>query len=89
MVQGRLKSRSFKRIDRRVPSGKSKRFFALRKPDKAKCARCRTTLKGVPNERPRIMQNLAKTEKRPQRPFGGVLCSACMRAEIISRFKDQ
>jgi ribosomal protein L34E len=27
---------------------------------------------------------MPKTQKRPERPFGGMLCSACMRRKIIT-----
>ena len=89
MVQGRLKSRTFKRMDRKMPSGGSKRIYLLRKSKRAKCARCSDILKGVANVRPNKMQNLPKTAKRPERPYGGVLCSICMRKEIILQYKDK
>jgi len=34
------------------------------------------------------MRNMPKTKKRPERPFGGVLCSKCSREEIVSRIRS-
>jgi large subunit ribosomal protein L34e len=85
MVSGKHKSRSMRRVFRRVPKKGSKLKFKKRKPSKAKCAGCGKTLSGVPRERPYKMKNMPKTAKRPQRPYGGVLCSACSRKEIVKR----
>ena len=49
---------------------------------RAKCAVCGVVLKGVLRETPTKMKNMAKTKKRPSRPFGGVLCSKCSREKI-------
>lgn len=38
----------------------------------------------MPRERPYKMQRLPKTKKRPERPYGGRLCSACARRAIIA-----
>jgi large subunit ribosomal protein L34e len=59
------------------------RSGTLRKPSNAKCGVCGAILSGVPRERPYKMQKLPKTKKRPERPFGGVLCSACSRRKIM------
>jgi len=85
MVSGRHKSRAMRRVFRRTPKGVSVLQFKKRKPSKAQCAGCGKTLAGVPRERPHKMQKMPKTAKRPQRPYGGVLCSACTRREIIKK----
>ncbi len=82
MVSGRYKSRTFARVQRKTPGGKTVQHHTLRKPKAAKCATCGDVLKGVPRERPIKMQSLPKTHKRPERPYGGVLCSKCTRAKI-------
>ena len=73
------RSRSFRKVHRRVPGGKTSLHYKRKKPGKAKCGRCNAVLKGVPRERPYKMMSMAKTKKRPERPYGGVLCSKCMR----------
>jgi len=82
MVKGMYKSRTFRRVSRKTPGGRVVLHHVLRKPKKAHCAVCGEVLKGVARERPSKMQNMPKTKKRPERPFGGVLCSKCLRQRI-------
>lgn len=84
MVSGRHKSRSLRRVKVVTPGNKNVTHYRPRKPKAGGCAGCGDTLKGVPRERPYKMKTMAKTEKRPERPYGGVLCSACMRKKIIA-----
>jgi large subunit ribosomal protein L34e len=87
MPRGNLKSRTYRRIHVRTTKG-SKLVYAKRKPSKAHCAMCNAILHGVASERPYIMGKLAKTEKRPERPFAGQLCSKCMRLKIKSTLTE-
>jgi large subunit ribosomal protein L34e len=84
MVQRRLRSRSRRKIFVKVPGARTSIHYRKRKPQPAKCANCGSVLKGVPRELPYKMRSMAKTKKRPERPFGGVLCSNCAREEIIN-----
>ena len=86
-MQHKFKSRTFRRIKVRTTKG-LKVHFRKPKPAKPKCADCGKVLAGVPNERPYKMMNMPKTAKRPERPFGGKLCSACMRKTIIARIRE-
>lgn len=76
------KSRTLRKIAVKVPGGANKTHYRRRKPSKAVCGKCKTELSGVPRELPAKMKNLPKTHKRPQRPYGGVLCSSCMRDQL-------
>lgn len=87
MPAGRQKSRTLRRVHRRTPGGRTVLHYKKRKPGKAKCGSCGKVLVGVPREREYKMRNMAKTKKRPERPYGGNLCSACMRAEIIKKVR--
>ena len=82
------RSRSLRRLQVKVPGGRTALHYKERKPGKAKCGKCGVLLKGVPRERPIKMHNLPKTKKRPERPYGGVLCSKCMRKEIINKVRQ-
>ncbi|MBR9690907.1 50S ribosomal protein L34e [Candidatus Woesearchaeota archaeon] len=82
MVSGRHKSRSLRRVFKKTPGGRNVVHYTPRKPKVAKCADCGDALKGVPRARPVKMQNMPKTHKRPERPYGGVLCSKCTRKKI-------
>lgn len=67
------------KVKKRLPSGKVKIVERRKKPKFAKCARCGAILHGVPREIPSRMRKLSLSEKRPNRPYGGYLCSKCMR----------
>ncbi|GAB6147600.1 50S ribosomal protein L34e [Stetteria hydrogenophila] len=82
MVRPALRSRSLRRVYRRTPGGVTVVHFEKRKPGPARCARCGRPLNGVPRLRPSALRKLSKTAKRPERPYGGVLCAACL-AELI------
>ncbi len=76
------KSRSLRKFFRRTPGAKIVVHYKKRIPAKPKCAKCGTVLKGVLRATPTKLKKTAKTKKRPQRPFGGVLCSKCSREEL-------
>ena len=76
------RSRSLRKVHVRTPGGVNKVHYKKKKPSIAKCIICGAPLKGVPRERPYKMMNVAKTKKRPERPYGGVLCSKCAREKI-------
>ena len=79
------RSRSLRRVKRKTPGGEVSLQYKKRKPSIAKCGKCGAELAGIPRERPHKMVKLGKTEKRPERPFGGNLCTKCMRLEMKAR----
>ena len=85
MPAPRLRSRSLRKIFRKVPGGRTSIHYKRRKHKLGKCSGCGDALKGVPHELPHKMRKMAKTKKRPERPFGGVLCGKCMRNMIIDK----
>ena len=85
MPAGKHKSGRLRKIFVRTPGSKVKVQYKQRKPSRAKCSKCKKFLQAVPRELPAKMANIPKTAKRPERPYGGVLCSACMR----KFFKEQ
>ena len=82
MVRPTYRSRSWRRVHVRTPGGSLVVRFERRKPGPARCARCGRELGGVPRLAPRRLRKLPKTAKRPERPYGGVLCGSCL-AELI------
>jgi len=82
MVEGRKKSRTFRRVKVKTPGGETKVHYKRRKPSKAKCSGCGKNLAGVPRELPGKMTKMPKTKKRPERPYGGKLCTQCTRNKI-------
>ena len=75
--------RTFRKIFKKVPGGATHVHYEHRKPKKAHCATCGKQLAGVPRLRAVTARTTAKTTKRPERPYGGILCSPCMRLKII------
>jgi len=87
MPRGMLKSRTLRRVFVKTPGNKTKLHYRKRKPAKAKCSGCGAVLSGVPSERPHKMQNMPKTQKRPERPYGGTLCTKCTRKLMVEKAK--
>jgi len=86
MVSGKLKSRTLRRVKIRTPNG-TKTVYKHRKPSKPICGKCGVNLKGVPRARKSEIVNMPKTAKRPERPYGGVLCSKCTRALLKEKIR--
>jgi large subunit ribosomal protein L34e len=85
MTRPSRRSRTFRRVHVKTPGARSKLDYRKRKPGKAVCAVCYAPLHGVPRERPYKLRKLSKSGKRPQRTFGGVMCSKCSRRELIRK----
>jgi len=82
MPTPRRRSRSLRIVHKKLPGGRLTIHYLKRKPGKAKCSNCKRILSGVPRERPYKMHKLPKTMKRPERMFGGILCTICSRKNI-------
>jgi len=89
MVAPHLRSRSIRRRWRRTPGGRKAFTTKARKPSPAICALCRTRLHGVPRQAVGHLAKLSKTEKRPERVFGGVLCANCTRDVLVDKARLQ
>jgi len=87
-MQGRHKSRTFRRTKKTTPGARKVQHYTKRKPKKQVCANCGAVLSGIPRLNDTAMRNLAKTKKRPERPYGGVLCTKCMRIEMIKKARQ-
>lgn len=86
MPRPNKRSRSLRKIYVKV-TGKTTIHYKYRKPKNAKCGECGAVLKGVPRERPYKMRKMAKSKKRPERPYGGTLCSKCARKLFVEKAK--
>ncbi len=82
MSQPRYRSRSYRRIKITTPGGVNKTVYKARKPKKPSCGSCGAKMPGVVRELPAKVRNIPKTSRRPERPYGGVLCSKCSREKI-------
>ncbi len=82
MPQPRFRSRTYRRISKKLPGGKNILHHEKRMPDLPKCAVCKKELKGMPKLRAYKLQKTGISKKRPERAFGGYLCSGCARQQI-------
>ncbi len=71
-----------KKVKKRTPGGRIVVHLKKKKPKVAKCAICKKPLHGIPRLTPKELKKLPKTKKRPERPYGGYLCSKCLK-EIL------
>jgi len=85
--QPRFGSTSFRKSQRRTPGGNTVTHYDYKLHSKHICAICKEVLHGKPRVRPAEMKHICKSERKPERPFGGMLCSPCSRAVISMRAK--
>lgn len=87
MVAGSKKSGSARRVHKRTPGGKTVLTFKRKKLGQAKCQLTGAKLSGVPRSK---LTKIAKSSRRPTRPFGGVLSPSAMKRVLIARtrFKE-
>ncbi|UCD07046.1 MAG: 50S ribosomal protein L34e [Candidatus Aenigmatarchaeota archaeon] len=82
MPRPALRSRTLRRVKKRLPGGGFIIHYLKRKPSPAKCAVCGRKLHGVPRKSPSIIKKISKSKKTPSRPYGGNLCSRCAREKV-------
>ena len=85
MPRPSLRSRTLRRIKKRIPGGASVIHYLRRNPSPARCAACGRPLHGVASKRASGMKKLAKSRKVPSRMFGGNLCPSCARERLKER----
>ncbi len=74
-----------RRVAVRTPGGRTVYHYRHKIHGKARCARCGRPLTGTRTGPRSVMAKLAKSEKRPNRPYGGYLCSKCLRELMVTR----
>lgn len=80
-----LRTRSMIKVKKRVQGNRTAVHFRRRNPSSAKCGGCGKPLNGVPRLRVTKLKKLSKTKKRPERPYGGHLCTGCSRGVFRER----
>ena len=88
MPRGQFKSGRFNRIKVKTPGGRTVIHYRESKPVKKRCAVYGTVLSGVPHVKDAKLRNMPKTQKRPERPYGGVLSSRAMREKLRTKARD-
>lgn len=85
MVEGKHKSRTYRRVFKKTPGGNTVLRYEKRKPSAHKCGKCGKMLSGMLRERPYKVKKQPKTARRPERPYAGNLCSGCARRMHIEK----
>jgi large subunit ribosomal protein L34e len=79
------RSRSFKKKRVNTPGGTATVHYVKKGPGGAVCGACGKPLHGVARGLPAKVRKLPKSRRRPERPYGGSLCSSCTRSAVKSR----
>ena len=87
MVNQKIRSRSDKKTIKRLPGGGHAIHTRRGKVNTASCSDCGEKLSGVPTGNKFKISKLPKTKKRPERPFGGVLCGSCLKKIIKEKLR--
>ncbi|MBS3148870.1 50S ribosomal protein L34e [Candidatus Woesearchaeota archaeon] len=85
MVAPKYRSRTFRRVYITTPSGINKILYKRRRNAAPQCADCEKVLPGVARGTKAQVRALPKSSRRPERPYGGRLCSTCTRKVIIAK----
>ena len=85
MRPGKQKSNTFRSIKKRLPSGKLTTHYVKRRHNPVRCAETGQILPGVA----RNSDKASKSQKRPERPYGGVLSSKALRRKIIQKSRSE
>jgi len=88
MTEPRLRARTLRRLQRKSPGGVTLKRYEKRKPSKAKCNNCGAKLSGVPHTRATRLHSMAKSQRSPKRPYGGMYCSKCTRSLIKAKVRQ-
>lgn len=80
-----LRSRSLKKMQVRLPSGKTVIHIKKRRPSAAKCGRCGAKLNRARLRKAQLAK-LPKTKKRPERSLPE-FCPKCMREVLKERVR--
>jgi large subunit ribosomal protein L34e len=81
-----LRTRTVKRKNLRTPGARNiVHYDKISRPGDSRCSACGAVLSGVPRLTPSKMSDLAKSSKRPNRPYGGYLCPNCLASRIRAK----
>ncbi|MDP3916965.1 MAG: 50S ribosomal protein L34e [Nanoarchaeota archaeon] len=80
-MAGSYKSLTRKIIKRTLPGGNSRIFTPKRQASRV--------LQGVPRARGISMQRIPKSQRRPNRPYGGMFNTRITRAMIIQKAREK
>lgn len=68
-----------KKVYKKTPGGKTVMRTKSKLPSKSRCGSCGSMLHGMVRGTNTQRKKMSKSSKRPERPYGGILCSKCAR----------
>ncbi|MEM7825490.1 MAG: 50S ribosomal protein L34e [Candidatus Aenigmatarchaeota archaeon] len=77
------------KIKVKTPGKRLKVHLKKKKPRISKCAICKKPLHGIKKLLPSEAKKLAKSKKRPERIFGGYLCSNCLKEFLKEKVRKE
>ena len=83
------RSRSLRKVFKKLPGGRLGIHYERKRPKRAHCASCGRALHGVPRGLPYEFKHISKTQRRPERIYGGVMCGNCTRDILISNARSK
>ena len=69
--------KSMKKVRKKTITGRNVFVYRKGRVSAAVCNNCGRELHGIPKLNKPLLAKLSKTEKRPNRKFGGYYCAAC------------
>ncbi len=87
--RGRNRRLKKARIAVRTPGGRTVYHYRHKKHSPARCARCGKPLNATPTGPRSVMGKLPKSQRRPNRPYGGYLCPECLRELMLSKYIEE
>lgn len=79
------RTRNFVKKKVTTPGGRITTHYVKKRSGVPKCGACGRELPGVARGSPAEVARLAKSERKPERPYGGNLCSPCTRKLLKSK----
>lgn len=67
------------RVAVRTPGGRTVYHYRHKKHSPARCMKCGAELNATPTGPKSVIGKLPKSQRRPNRPYGGNLCPSCLR----------
>ena len=77
-----------KKVWRKPPKGDAKGMRVSKKTGIGRCAVCKEIITSLKRQKVRRAFTTPKNQLRTNRPFGGYLCTKCLKAAIIQKTRE-
>ena len=87
MPAGKEKSRSLRRKKIITPGTRLATRYTRRPSKRSRCRVCGNVLNASKTLTRKRSNSLSRTERRPERPYGGAICGVCLRVGITKAIR--